>query len=77
MLITCNEKPDIIELEKTEKLMVSSTYETVKSKYEIGQNAYKSIKVKVYNNFFVVILMDQRGKTADMAFSDTWDFSIA
>jgi aspartyl-tRNA synthetase len=77
MLITCNEKPDIIELEKTEKLIVSSTYEMVKSKYEIGPNAYRSIKVKVYNNFFVVILMDQRGKTIDMAFSDTCDFSVA
>ena len=76
MLISAEEKPDIIELDKNEKLMVSSTYEMVKNKYEVGPNAYRAIKIKVYDSFFVVLLTDQQGKTTDIAFSDTWDFSI-
>ena len=75
MLVNSIEKPDIIEVSKGEKLTIASTYEMIKNRYELGQN-YKSIKVKIYNNFFVVTLVDTGGKTTNMAFSDTWDFSV-
>lgn len=76
MLINSIEKPDIIELEKNEKITVSSTYEMIKTTYEYDPHKYKSIKVKVYNNFFVVVFTDIKGKTSDLALSDTWDFCI-
>lgn len=76
MLVTNAERPDIIELEKNEKLMISSTYEMIKSKYELGPNGYKAIKIKVYSGFFIVLFTDQSGSTTSMAFSNTWDFVI-
>ena len=77
MTLSCVEKPDVIELEQGETLTVASTYEMVKSKYELSkQGGYRAIKLKVYDNFFVVYLIDLQGKSVDLAFSDTWDFSI-
>ena len=77
-LTALKKKPDIIELDKDEYLVVASTYEMIKNKYARGINKgqYSSVKLKIYNNFFTVHLVAVDGKPTMMAFSDTWDFSI-
>ena len=73
MTISSKENPDIIELEKGDTLTVASTYEAVKLTFM--KAAYKSIKLKVYDNYFVVILETDKYSTKKV-FSDTWDFGI-
>ena len=73
MTISSKENPDIIELEKGDVLTVASTYESIKLNFM--KAAYKSIKLKVYNNYFVIILETDKYSTKKV-FSDTWDFGI-
>lgn len=63
-----------IELSKGEKLTVASTYEVVKKAYDTAD--LRSVKIDVYDNFFVVRFTDRGGKPKCHAYSDTWDFSV-
>lgn len=74
MLVTSVDKPDVVELTGQERLVVSSTYEMVKRSYDLA--TLKSVKLKVYDGFFVAEFEDRSGKPRKHAFSDTWDFSV-
>ena len=74
MIITTEEKPAVIELGHTNTLVAASTYEM--TKYTFTASNYKSIKLKVYSEFFVVIIEDKNGAKSQKVFSDTWDFLV-
>ena len=74
MLITTAEIPDIIELEKTDKLIVSNTI--VMASHVFNLSNYKNIKLKIYDNFFLVEAINKNGEKIQKAFSDTWGFHI-
>lgn len=74
MRINSPEPYDVIELERGETLTVSSTYEMIKRSYDLS--ALKSVKLKIYDSFFIVQFVDKKNVTKEHAYSDTWDFSI-
>jgi len=74
MKVISSDHYDVIEISQNEVLTVSSTYEVVKYRYSL--KIMKSIKLKIYDNFFVVEYVDKNNKSKQEAFSDTWDFSI-
>ena len=74
MKVISSDHYDVIEISQNEVLTISSTYEVVKYRYSL--KIMKSIKLKIYDNFFVVEYVDKNNKSKQEAFSDTWDFSI-
>jgi len=75
MKITTNEQPLIIDLEKNETLTISSTIVMIKHVFDLS--LYKTVRLKVYNNIFIVEAENKNnGSKLIRAFSDTWGFSI-
>lgn len=65
---------DIIELERGEILVVSSTCESIKYRYDMA--ALKSVRLTIRDGFFVVRFVDKNGKSKEHAFSNAWDFCV-
>lgn len=63
-----------VELERGELLTVSSTYESIKYRYDAS--ALKSVRLTIHDGFFVVRFVDRNGKSKEHAFSDAWGFCV-
>lgn len=74
MEITAEQKPVVIKLNPGESLAITSTI-MGSSKIHNMDTINKKITLKVYSDFFVVVI-EENGKTSKEAFSDNWDFHV-
>jgi len=74
MEIVTEQKPVIIKLSPEESLTVTNTI-VASGRYHKLDTVNKKITLKVYSDFFVVIV-EENGKTSKEVFSDNWDFHI-
>jgi len=74
MEITTEQKPVIIKLSPSESLAIMSTI-VASSKIHNIDTTNKKITLKIYNDFFVVIV-EENNKVTKEVFSDNWDFHI-
>ena len=74
MEIITEQKPVIIKLSPGESLTVTSAI-MVSSKIHNMDTTNKKITLRVYSDFFVVVI-EENGKTSKEIFSDNWDFHI-
>jgi len=74
MEIMTEQKPVIIKLSPNESLAIMSTI-VASSKIHNIDTTNKKITLKIYNDFFVVIV-EENNKVTKEVFSDNWDFHI-
>ena len=76
MVINHSKPPEtVIELNGSEVLTLSSTYESLKFKFKKAD--YRSVKLKVYDNMLEVECAPKDGlRKSVSAFSDHWDFTV-
>ncbi len=74
MEIMTEQKPVIIKLSPSESLAIMSTI-VASSKIHNIDTTNKKITLKIYNDFFVVIV-EENNKVTKEVFSDNWDFHI-
>ena len=74
MEISTEQKPVTIKLTPGESLTLTSAIMGPSKIHEMD-TVTKKITLKVYSDFFVVIV-EENGKTSKEVFSDNWDFHI-